>query len=171
MYHCFGCVLASLSSFLVGATLVFPSESFDPVKVVSAIHKYQGTVLYGVPTMMLEVLNASAASAGDASPNKEGITTLRCLAMGGSPCPSTLVARLIQELKVSQFIIAFGMTETSPVSFSTDTSDAKDIVCNTVGRVTDHVEAKVVETKSGKTVPIGEVGEIAVKGYSVMQGD
>jgi len=157
--------LASLASMLYGAALVLPGESFNADKVLDSIHTYGGTLLYGVPTMMLEVVNAHSLNS-----SARNVSTLRGGAMAGSLCPSELVRRMIDELNLREMVCAYGMTETSPISFSTDIGDSIEIRCSTVGRVVDHVESKIIDSATRKVLKWGEVGEIATKGYSVMLG-
>lgn len=165
LYHCFGCVLGVLCIMSHAATIVLSSESFNADAAIESISRYGGTLLYGVPTMMLEVHTAYMKT-----PSRYNISALRGGAMGGSPCPPALMRKMADDMNMRQIACVYGMTETSPVSFTTDLDDNMDMRCNTVGRVLDHVEAKIVDTVTRKVVPIGQVGEVCTKGYSVMLG-
>ena len=89
--------------------------------------------------------------------------------MAGSPCPIEVMRRVTREMKLQEITIAYGMTETSPVSFQSATDDPLEKRVSTVGRIHPHVEVKIIN-ESGKTAAVGEVGELCTKGYSVMRG-
>ena len=158
LYHCFGLVLGSLAVVVQRATLVLPSESFDAVKSLDAISSCRGSILYGVPTMLLAIHTAYKENESNWD-----LSSLRGGAMGGSPCPPPLMEKMIQDMNMNAFCVAYGMTETSPVSFSCSPNDAVSIRCTTVGRVLNNVEAKVVD-ESGHVVALDSVGELLVKG-------
>lgn len=165
LYHTFGCVLGVLLSMVHRSCIVLPSESFDPVSCLDAISQFKGTVLYGVPTMHLAVhTEFTSAPAG-----KWNVSSLRGGAMGGSPCPPVLMRKMMDDLGMKDFACAYGMTETSPVSLSTNLSDSVDLRCNTVGTIMPNLELKIVD-EHRKVVPVGIAGELLVKGYSVMLG-
>lgn len=165
LYHCFGCVLGVLCMMSHGGTIVLPSEHFDAGKSIECISKYRGTMLYGVPTMMLEVHSAYMKDS-----QKYDITKLRGGAMGGSPCPPELMRRMMDDMNMREISCIYGMTETSPISFSTDIEDGLIKRCETVGRVMEHVEVKIVDPSTKSVLEIGQIGEIWTKGYSVMLG-
>ena len=162
LYHCFGMVLAVLACVSTGATMVFPGESFEPVATLQAVSDERCTALHGVPTMFIAELDHPRFAEFDLSRLRTGI-------MAGSPCPIETMKRVIAEMHLSQITIAYGMTETSPVSFQSSTTDPLERRVSTVGRIQPMLEAKVVDA-DGKVVPVGEKGELLVRGYSVMQG-
>ena len=162
LYHCFGMVLAVLACVSTGATMVFPGESFEPVATLQAVSEERCTALHGVPTMFIAELDHPRFAEFDLSRLRTGI-------MAGSPCPIETMKRVIAEMHLSQITIAYGMTETSPVSFQSSTTDPLERRVSTVGRIQPMLEAKVVDA-DGKVVPVGEKGELLVRGYSVMQG-
>ncbi|NMM78981.1 AMP-binding protein [Acidovorax sp. SRB_24] len=162
LYHCFGMVLAVLACVSAGATMVFPGESFDPVATLEAVSEERSTALHGVPTMFIAELGHPRFAEFDLSHLRTGI-------MAGSPCPIETMKRVIAEMHLSEITIAYGMTETSPVSFQSATTDPLERRVSTVGRIQPMLEAKVVDV-DGKVVPVGEKGELLVRGYSVMQG-
>ncbi|TKC83564.1 AMP-binding protein [Trinickia terrae] len=162
LYHCFGMVLAVLACVSVGAKMVFPGEGFDAGAALTAVSDERCTALHGVPTMFIAELDHPDFATFDLSSLRTGI-------MAGAPCPIETMKRVMSRMHLSEITIAYGMTETSPVSFQTSTADPVEKRTSTVGRIQPHLEAKVVDP-SGQTVAVGETGELWVKGYSVMQG-
>jgi fatty-acyl-CoA synthase len=162
LYHCFGMVMSSLASTVTGGTMVFPGEGFDALATLQAVHDERCTHLHGVPTMFIAQLDHPRFAEFD-------LTSLRGGIMAGSPCPIEVMKRVNQQMNMQEVTIAYGMTETSPVSFQSDADDSLDKRVATVGRVMPHLEVKVVDA-DGHTVPVGERGELCTKGYSVMQG-
>ncbi|MDE2370539.1 MAG: AMP-binding protein [Burkholderiales bacterium] len=162
LYHCFGMVLATLACVAVGATLVFPGEVFDPAATLAAVAEERCTALHGVPTMFIAELDHPRFAEFDLSNLRTGI-------MAGSPCPIETMKRVIAQMHLSEITIAYGMTETSPVSFQSSTRDTLEHRVSTVGRIQPRLEARVVDGE-GRIVPVGEKGELWVRGYSVMQG-
>ena len=162
LYHCFGMVMGNLMSAAFGATMVYPSDAFDPLEVLRAVEAERCTVLYGVPTMFIAELDHPEFARFD-------LSSLRTGTMAGSPCPIEVMRRVIGEMHMEEVTIAYGMTETSPVSFQSATDDPIERRVSTVGRVHPHVEVKVVN-QDGKVVPSGETGELLTRGYSVMRG-
>ena len=162
LYHCFGMVLAVLACVSVGATMVCPGESFDPEATLQAVSEEQCTALHGVPTMFIAELDHPRFAEFDLSHLRTGI-------MAGSPCPVETMKRVIAQMHLSEITIAYGMTETSPVSFQSATTDPIERRVSTVGRIQPMLEAKVVDV-DGQVVPVGATGELLVRGYSVMQG-
>jgi fatty-acyl-CoA synthase len=162
LYHCFGMVLAVLACVSVGAAMVFPGEAFDPGATLAAVSEERCTALHGVPTMFITELDHPDFETFD-------LTSLRTGIMAGAPCPIETMKRVMSRMHLSEITIAYGMTETSPVSFQTSTADPVEKRTSTVGRIQPHLEAKVVDP-TGQIVAVGETGELCVKGYSVMQG-
>ncbi len=161
LYHCFGMVLGNLSAAAYGSAMVFPGEGFDPLTSLSALESERCTAVHGVPTMFSAMLDHPEFSRFDLSAMRTGI-------MAGSPCPEPLMRRVISEMHCGEITIAYGMTETSPLSFQTAVADPIDIRVGTVGQIQPHCEAKIVDP-DGKTVPVGETGELLSKGYLVME--
>jgi len=162
LYHCFGMVLAVLACVSTGATMVFPGEMFDPAAVLAAVSEERCTALHGVPTMFIAELAHPDFKTFDLSSLRTGI-------MAGSPCPIETMRQVVSEMHMSEVTIAYGMTETAPVSFQSSTTDPLERRVTTVGRIQPHLEAKVID-RSGQNVPRGETGELCVRGYSVMRG-
>jgi len=163
LYHCFGMVLGNLACFTHGATIVYPNDGFDPLTVLQAVQEERCTGLHGVPTMFIAELDHPRFPEFDLSSLRTGI-------MAGSPCPIEVMKRVVQQMHLSEITIAYGMTETSPVSCqsSTDTPLAKRV--STVGTVQPHLEVKIIDPESGQIVPRGTSGELCTRGYSVMHG-
>ena len=162
LYHCFGMVLGTLACCAAGATMIFPSEGFEPDKTMYALKKESCTAIHGVPTMFSAML---ASSEFDGKP----IKSLRTGIMAGSQCPEVLMRRVLYDLGCSEITIAYGMTETSPISFQSDVNDPVDVRVSTVGRIQPHCEVKIVED-DGSTCAVGQTGELWTKGYLVMKG-
>ncbi|AUT60913.1 AMP-binding protein [Paraburkholderia terrae] len=162
LYHCFGMVLAVLACVSVGAAMVFPGEAFDPGATLKAVAEEKCTALHGVPTMFIAELDHPDFATFD-------LTRLRTGIMAGSPCPIETMKRVVSQMHLAEITIAYGMTETSPVSFQSSTTDPLDKRTTTVGRIQPHLEVKVVDPL-GNIVPVGETGELCTRGYSVMNG-
>ena len=162
LYHCFGMVLGNLACVTHGAAMVYPSEGFEPLATLEAVDAERCTALYGVPTMFIAELGHPEFKRFDLSSLHTGI-------MAGSPCPIEVMKRCIGEMHMSEVTIAYGMTETSPVSTQTSADDPLERRVATVGRVHPHVEVKIVDAE-GRIVPPGTPGEFCTRGYSVMPG-
>ena len=162
-YHCFGMVMGNLAATSHGACMVIPAPAFDPGATLKAVEQERCTSLYGVPTMFIAELALEDFAAYDLSSLRTGI-------MAGSPCPVEVMKRVIAEMNMSEVAIAYGMTETSPVSTMTRADDDLARRTETVGAVMPHLEVKVVDPYTGRTVPRGETGELCTRGYSVMLG-
>lgn len=162
LYHCFGMVLSVLACVGSAAKMVFPGEAFDPRATLAAVEAEQCTALHGVPTMFIAELDHPDFGHFD-------LRTLRTGIMAGAPCPVEVMKRVQRDMHMTEVTIAYGMTETSPVSFQSATDDPVDKRVSTVGRVLPHLEVKIVDAQ-GQTVPVGEKGELCTRGYSVMLG-
>ena len=162
LYHCFGMVLGNLACVTHGAAMVFPGEGFDPKAVLDTVQAERCTGLHGVPTMFIAILDHPDFQQYDLSQLRTGI-------MAGSPCPMEVMTRVIELMHMEEITIAYGMTETSPVSFQTSIEDPREMRVSSIGRVHPHLEVKIIDGE-GRIVPRGEKGELLTRGYSVMQG-
>jgi fatty-acyl-CoA synthase len=162
LYHCFGMVLGNLACVTHGATMVFPGEGFEPAAVLETVQAERCTGLHGVPTMFIALLDHPDFANYD-------LSTLRTGIMAGSPCPSEVMSRVIGTMHMKEITIAYGMTETSPVSFQSSVDDPVELRVSTIGRVHPHLEVKIVDS-DGRIVPRGVKGELLTRGYSVMLG-
>ena len=160
LYHCFGMVMGNLGCITHGATMIYPSEAFEPLSVLKTGAEERATALYGVPTMFIAILSEPGFETFDLSSLRTGI-------MAGATCPVEVMKDVIERLHMSEVQIAYGMTETSPVSTQTSADDPIDKRVSTVGRTQPHLESKIVDTE-GEMVPRGEIGELCTRGYSVM---
>ncbi len=163
LYHCFGMVMANLGCITHGATMVYPSEGFEPLAVLQTVQEEKCTVLYGVPTMFIAELAHPDFSTFD-------LTSLRTGVMAGSPCPVEVMKQVISRMHMSDVEICYGMTETSPVSTQTSIDAPLDKRVGTVGRVHPHLELKIIDPQTNQIVPVGQPGELCTRGYSVMLG-
>ena len=162
LYHCFGMVMGNLAALSKGATILFPSPSFNAENAMEACYNHQATAIYGVPTMFLDYLRIREEKQYNFSQLNKAI-------MAGAICPQVLLNRVNKELGIKDVVVAYGMTETSPVSFMTHAKDPVNKKTQTVGKIMKHLEAKVVDS-SGNIVDTEQKGELMVKGYSVMLG-
>ena len=163
LYHCFGMVLGTLACTTHGSAIVLPGLGFNPGEVLTAVQEERCTSLYGVPTMFIAELAHPDLTSFDLSSLRTGI-------MAGSPCPVEVMKQVISDMNMTEVTIAYGMTETSPVSTQTMTTDDIERRVSTVGRVHPHVEIKIIDPESGETVQRGRDGELCTRGYSVMLG-
>ena len=162
LYHCFGMVLGNLACVTHGSAMVYPAEGFDPLATLEAVEAERCTALYGVPTMFIAELGHPEFKRFDLSSLRTGI-------MAGSPCPIEIMKRCVNEMNMREVTIAYGMTETSPVSTQTSCEDPLERRVGTVGRVHPHVEIKIIDAE-GRIVPPGTRGEFCTRGYCVMLG-
>jgi fatty-acyl-CoA synthase len=162
-YHCFGMVMGNLGCTTHGATMVIPAPGFDPAITLQAIQDERCTGVYGVPTMFIAMQAVPDFASYDLSSLRTGI-------MAGSPCPVEVMKRCLDDMHMAEVSIAYGMTETSPVSTQTGADDDLDRRTATIGRVHPHVEIKIVDPVTGEVVERGEPGEFCTRGYSVMLG-
>ncbi len=163
LYHCFGMVMGNLGATNHGACMVYPAETFEPEATLRACAQERCTSLYGVPTMFIAQLEHPDFRRYDLSALRTGI-------MAGSPCPIEVMKRVSSDMGIEQMAIAFGMTETSPVTTQVRTDETLENRCSTVGQVMPHTEVKIVDPATGRTRPRGEPGEFLARGYMVMRG-
>jgi fatty-acyl-CoA synthase len=161
-YHCFGMVMGTLGCVTKGAKMVVPAEGFDPGATLATVAEERATALYGVPTMFVAMLEHPDFDAFDLASLRTGI-------MAGAPCPIEVMKRVQGRMHMREVTIAYGMTETSPVSFQSSVDTPLERRVASVGRVHPHVEVRIVD-EAGNTVPVGEQGELLTRGYSVMKG-
>jgi fatty-acyl-CoA synthase len=163
LFHTFGMVIGNLGATTHGACLVYPAPAFDPKATLAAVAEERCTSLYGVPAMFIAELAEPGFDAYDLSSLRTGI-------LAGAPCPVEVMKQVVDRMGMTDVTIAYGMTETSPVSAQTRADDTLDRRVSTVGRVHPHVEIKIVDPETGVTVPRGVPGELCTRGYSVMLG-
>ena len=162
LYHCFGMVMANLGCLTHGSTMIYPNDAFDAELTLRTVAEERASVLYGVPTMFIALLDHPVRTQLDLSSLRSGV-------MAGATCPIEVMRRVIDQLHMAEVQIAYGMTETSPVSLQTGPNDALELRVTTVGRTQPHLETKLVDA-DGMTVARGETGELCTRGYSVMLG-
>ena len=163
LYHCFGMVLGNLACLTHGSAIVYPNDGFDPLLVLETVQAERCTGLHGVPTMFIAELDHPRFAEFD-------LSTLRTGIMAGSPCPIEVMKRVANLMHMGEVTIAYGMTETSPVSCQSVTDTPQEKRVSTVGQVHPHLEVKVIDPGTGATVPRGTTGELCTRGYSVMHG-
>lgn len=161
LYHCFGMVMGNLGCITHGATMIYPSDGFDPEITLQAVEEEKATALYGVPTMFIAELEHPNFAKYDLSHLRTGI-------MAGSNCPIEVMKKVIDQMHMKDVTICYGMTETSPVSFQTRMDAPLEKRVSTVGTIHPHLEVKLVDPESGQVVKRGEKGELCTRGYSVM---
>ena len=163
LYHCFGMVMGNLGMLSRGGTVVYPAEAFDPGATLAAVGEENCDSLYGVPTMFIAMLDDPTFAAAD-------LGSLRTGVMAGSPCPVEVMKRVVSDMNMDEVTIAYGMTETSPVSYQSRTDDPVERRVSTVGRVMPHVESKIIDPDTRVIQERGQTGELCTRGYSVMLG-
>ena len=163
LYHCFGMVLGNLACLTHGSAIVYPNDGFDPLTVLETVQAEKCTGLHGVPTMFIAELDHPRFKEFD-------LSTLRTGIMAGSPCPTEVMKRVVDQMHLREITIAYGMTETSPVSCQSSTDTPQDKRVSTVGTVQPHLEIKIIDPETGAIVPRGTSGEFCTRGYSVMHG-
>jgi fatty-acyl-CoA synthase len=161
-FHCFGCVMGTLAAVATGATMV-PIVMFDPLLVLKAVEQEKCTALYGVPTMFIAELNHPEF-------NNYNLSSLRTGIMAGSPCPTEIMKRVVNDMGAKEITIAYGQTEASPVITQTRPHDSIERRVSTVGSALNNVEVKIIDPATGENVPYGVQGELCTRGYLVMKG-
>ncbi len=162
LYHCFGMVMGNLGALTHGSTIIYPGAAFDPSITLRTVAEEKATVLYGVPTMFIAMLDSEELADLDLSSLRTGI-------MAGSICPIEVMKRVMSDMHMEEVQIAYGMTETSPVSTQTAANDSIEHRTTSVGRTQPNLESKIVNDE-GRIVPRGQIGELCTRGYSVMLG-
>ena len=162
-YHCFGMILGNLAFMTHGAAIILPGEAFDPKACLETVQDESCTALYGVPTMFIRMLEEPEF-------DSYRLDTLRTGIMAGAPCPVEVMRRVVDRMNMREVTICYGMTETSPVSFQSEVDDDIEHRVSTVGSIHPHVETKIVDPETGRTVPRDTPGELCARGYLVMLG-
>jgi fatty-acyl-CoA synthase len=163
LFHCYGCVIGTMSALNSGATIILPNWTFDAPATLQAIHDERATSVYGVPAMYVAEFALPTFSSYDT-------TSLRTGMMSGAPCPIELMKRVLDEMHIGELVIAYGQTETSPVVTMSDAGDLLEIRVNTVGRAMPQTEIRIASLETGETLPCGRQGEVCVRGYALMKG-
>jgi mevalonyl-CoA ligase len=162
LFHCFGLVMGFLAAFTHGSSIVFPSDQFNAEQVLDAVAVEKCTALLGVPTMFIAALDANKVK-------RHHITSVRTGLAAGSPVSPAVMNRLEHEMSVKGMLIAYGMTETSPVTLMTSLHDLPDRRLKSIGTVLAHTGAKIID-KDGNIVPRGVRGEICTSGFALQKG-
>jgi len=163
LFHCFGCVIGTMTALNTGAALILPNWTFDARATLAAVHDERATSVYGVPAMYVAEMALPGFAAFD-------LTSLRTGMMSGAPCPVELMKRVLNEMHCRELVIAYGQTETSPVVTMSDADDPIEIRVKTVGRAMPQTEIRIASRTTGETLPLGEQGEVCVRGYALMKG-
>ncbi len=163
LFHCYGCVIGTMSAVNSGAAMILPNWTFDARATLEAVHDERATSVYGVPAMYVAEFALPEFGSYD-------LTSLRTGMMSGAPCPVELMKRVLTEMHIGELVIAYGQTETSPVVTMSDASDPLEVRVNTVGRAMPQTGIKVISMETGETLPRGQQGEICAFGYAVMKG-
>jgi fatty-acyl-CoA synthase len=163
LFHCYGCVIGTMSAVNSGAAIVLPNWTFDPRATLQAVHEERATSVYGVPAMYVAEFQLPDFASFD-------LTSLRTGMMSGAPCPVELMKRVLDEMHISELVIAYGQTETSPVVTMSDADDTIEIRVKTVGRAMPQTEIRIASLEDGETLPCGQQGEVCVRGYALMKG-
>ena len=163
LFHCFGCVIGTMSAVNSGAAIILPNWTYDARATLKAIHDESATSVYGVPAMYVAELGLPEFATYN-------LTSLRTGMMSGAPCPVELMKRVLDEMHCRELVIAYGQTESSPVVTMSDADDPISIRVSTVGRAMPQTEIQIVSTETGEVMPTGEQGEVYARGYAVMKG-
>ena len=163
LFHCYGCVIGTMTAVNTGAAIVLPNWTFDPRATLKAVHDERATSVYGVPAMYVAEFQLPDFASYD-------LTSLRTGMMSGAPCPVELMKRVLEEMHIGELVIAYGQTETSPVVTMSDADDTIEVRVKTVGRAMPQTEIRIASLENGETLPAGQQGEVCVRGYALMKG-
>jgi fatty-acyl-CoA synthase len=163
LFHCYGCVIGTMTAVNSGAAIVLPNWTFDPHATLQAVHDERATSVYGVPAMYVAEFQLPDFASFD-------LTSLRTGMMSGAPCPVELMKRVLEEMHCGELVIAYGQTETSPVVTMSDAEDTIAVRVKTVGRAMPQTEIRIASLENGETLPVNQPGEVCVRGYALMKG-
>jgi fatty-acyl-CoA synthase len=158
--HMFGCICITLAAIIKGATLVLPSETFEPGKILEAIERENCTAIYGSPTAFISLMEHPKYSPSN-------VRSLRTGIMGGAQCPIEVMKKVVEEMGVKNIVIGYGLTESSSWITETRSDDPLELRVSTVGRPIPNVEVKIMDPKTGEEVPIGTAGELCARGLNM----
>jgi fatty-acyl-CoA synthase len=158
--HMFGCVCITLAAVLKGATLVIPSETFEPRRILEAIEKERCTAIYGSPSAFIALME-------DPKYQTFNLRSLRTGIMGGAQCPMEVMKKVVEEMGVREIVIGYGLTESSSWITETRPDDPLELRVSTVGRPLPNVEVKMVDPGTGEEVPLGSAGELCARGLNM----
>ncbi len=162
-HHCFGIVMGTLAAMTYGATVVLPSDGFDAGTALAAVGAERCSVIYGVPTMFTAMLDHPTRPTAT-------LTSLRSGIVAGSPVATALAQRIVDDLHVPGLVVAYGLTEASPVVTQTSLDDPLDIRLGTVGRPIVGAEVRAIDPATGRLAAAGTPGELVTRGPMVMRG-
>lgn len=163
LFHCYGCVIGTMTAVNTGAALILPNWTFDARATLEAVHEERATSVYGVPAMYVAEFALPEFKSYD-------LTSLRTGMMSGAPCPIELMKRVLEEMHIGELVIAYGQTETSPVVTMSDAADSIEVRVNTVGQAMPQTEIQIMDPQTGVVLPRGEQGEVCARGYAIMRG-
>jgi len=163
LFHCYGCVIGTMSALNSGAAIILPNWTFDARATLKAVHEERATSVYGVPAMYVAEFGLDDFRSFDTRSLRTGM-------MSGAPCPVELMKRVLEEMHCRELVIAYGQTETSPVVTMSDAEDTIEVRVKTVGRAMPQTEIKIASLESGEALPYGQQGEVCVRGYALMKG-
>ena len=107
MFHCFGCIIGTMTAAVSGAACIFPSATFDPAATLEAIDAERATVIYGVPAMFIAELQHPEFA-------RFQLASLRTGIMAGAPCPIEIMRRVVDSMHCRHMLVVYGQTEASP---------------------------------------------------------
>lgn len=159
-FHIFGYKAGCLASLMRGATIV-PVAVFDAGAVLELVERERISVLPGPPTIYHSLLDHPDHKRRD-------ISSLRVAVTGAADIPVELIRRVRQELPFERILTGYGLTEAGTVTGSRPDDDFEHIA-TTVGVPLPGFEVRTV-TEAGANAPVGEPGEVVVRGETVMRG-
>uniref|UniRef100_A0A182TA62 Medium-chain acyl-CoA ligase ACSF2, mitochondrial n=1 Tax=Anopheles maculatus TaxID=74869 RepID=A0A182TA62_9DIPT len=162
LFHAFGMVIAIMAAISYGSTLVLPTAGFKAADSLAAIVRERCSIVLGTPTMYVDLVRRIVESGAKLETPEIAVT-------GGATCSPKLFADIKHTLGVRKVKTVFGMTETTAVIFQALFDETPEDVQQTVGHITDHYEAKVID-QDGHIVPFGTAGELCIRGYGTMLG-
>ena len=160
LHHWFGLGPGLVASVAAGATMVFPAGGFDAAQTLAAIGSQRCTMLHATPSMLTELVEHPTMGSAD-------LTHLRGGIAAGGPFPAEAFRRIAGELHLPELTTGYGKSESSPLVFQSSAGDPATRRSEAIGRVLPHVEAKVIDA-AGRMVPVGQRGELCVRGYLTM---
>lgn len=162
LFHCFGCVIGTMTAMVTGAAVIFPSPTFNARATLEAVAQERATAIYGVPAMFIAELQECEVSRFD-------LTSLRTGMMAGAPCPVEVMKRVVSEIHCPEMLVGYGQTESTPVITMSRVDDDVELRCTTIGCALPETEVRIASPLTGETMPVGEQGELLARGYMVMK--
>ena len=160
LFHVYGMITVMHTSIAIGSAMVLLPR-FETEQVLKAINRYKPIFFPGVPTMYVAINNHPKVS-------KYDLRSIKACVSGAAPLPVEVQQRF-EELTGGRLVEGYGLSETTVVTHCNPLTGMRKM--GSIGVPFPDVEAKIMDMETGeKEMPLGEVGELAVRAPQVMKG-